>query len=243
MKHQYETFDTYETIDTVAQIRWILPTSTEVFIKRLYTLINRTGPIKTNRGSIGFRLIQSHANGRIEVKGDWFRGGELQQTAQDVFMADLTISELETNRIEVTFQGGLLPPNYAAYRERLAAMIDADYPGTRTRETSTSGRLNIGGDVVQRDKLESAGGHVIHAGQGATVIVIDGNVTLPPSNSNRQETMSLQQQLADARECLRLIEERKAQYVQEVDIPLQLVKEERRLKERVAVLEKELSLQ
>jgi len=40
-------------------------------------------------------------------------------------------------------------------------------------------------------------------------------------------------QLAEARKSLRLIQERKSQYVMETDIPLQLVEEERQLLERV----------
>src|SRR5512136_1675494 len=44
--------------------------------------------------------------------------------------------------------------------------------------TNVSGGINvdanqvdIGGDVVGRDKVETAGGHIIHAAAGATVIV------------------------------------------------------------------------
>jgi hypothetical protein len=33
------------------------------------------------------------------------------------------------------------------------------------------GDLNVGGDVVGHDKIESAGGHIIHAAAGATVII------------------------------------------------------------------------
>lgn len=32
-------------------------------------------------------------------------------------------------------------------------------------------RVDIGGDVIGRDKVESAGGHIIHAAAGATVII------------------------------------------------------------------------
>lgn len=52
---------------------------------------------------------------------------------------------------------------------------------------------------------------------------------------------SLQRQLADSRENLRLIQERKAQYVLETDIPLQLIREERRIQERIADLVHRLS--
>ena len=52
---------------------------------------------------------------------------------------------------------------------------------------------------------------------------------------------SLRRQLEEALENLRLIEERKSQYVMAVDVPLQFVKEERRLRERIAELERQLA--
>jgi hypothetical protein len=66
----------------------------------------------------------------------------------------------------------------------------------------------------------------------------------PPSSSahlSKEERESLERQLRSARENLRLIEERKAEYVLEADVPLQLIKEERRLKERLAEFERKLS--
>jgi len=51
------------------------------------------------------------------------------------------------------------------------------------------------------------------------------------------ELASLRRQLAEARENLRLIQERKSQYVMETDIPLDLIKRERQLVERIAELE------
>jgi len=47
--------------------------------------------------------------------------------------------------------------------------------------------------------------------------------------------------LGEARENLRLVEERKSEYVMAVDVPLQLVREERRLRERIAELERRLA--
>ena len=55
------------------------------------------------------------------------------------------------------------------------------------------------------------------------------------------EVASPRRQLEVARENLRLIEERNAKYVLEVDVPLQLIKEERRLRERIAELKRKLS--
>jgi hypothetical protein len=55
-----------------------------------------------------------------------------------------------------------------------------------------------------------------------------------------EEFDSLRRQLSEARANLQLLEERKSAYVLEVDVPLQLIKEERRLKERIAGLEAKL---
>jgi len=51
------------------------------------------------------------------------------------------------------------------------------------------------------------------------------------------ELASLRHQLAEARKNLRLIQERKSEYVLGTDIPLQLVKEERELPDNIEVLE------
>ncbi|CAG0998584.1 hypothetical protein GPROT1_03673 [Gammaproteobacteria bacterium] len=50
--------------------------------------------------------------------------------------------------------------------------------------------------------------------------------------------LSLAQQLAETREQLHLIEERKAEYVQQTDIPLQLIRDERHWGARLAELER-----
>ncbi len=56
------------------------------------------------------------------------------------------------------------------------------------------------------------------------------------------ERGSLERQLAESQANLRLIEERKAQYVLETDVPLQLLKEEGRLRQRIAELKARLGL-
>jgi len=52
---------------------------------------------------------------------------------------------------------------------------------------------------------------------------------------------SLEKQLSDAEENLRLIDERIAQYVQEVDVPLQLIKDQRRLQRWIARLQRQIA--
>ncbi len=63
------------------------------------------------------------------------------------------------------------------------------------------------------------------------------------SSASREDLSSLRRQLAEARENLRLIQERKDQYVLSTDVPLQLVKEERRWLDRIAELEQRLGAQ
>lgn len=61
-----------------------------------------------------------------------------------------------------------------------------------------------------------------------------------PAVLSPDERASLARQLVELRNNLRLIEERKTEYIQATDIPLQLVKDERRLREHIAELEMQL---
>lgn len=54
------------------------------------------------------------------------------------------------------------------------------------------------------------------------------------------ELESLQHQLTQAQENMRLIQERKSEYVLSTDIPIQLIKEEKRLQERINNLKKQI---
>ena len=54
------------------------------------------------------------------------------------------------------------------------------------------------------------------------------------------DPVSLRRQLAKARDNLRLIQERKSQYVMETDVPLQLIREEQHLLERIEELERRI---
>jgi nucleotide-binding universal stress UspA family protein len=63
------------------------------------------------------------------------------------------------------------------------------------------------------------------------------------SSASKEDLSSLRRQLAEARENLRLIQERKGEFVLSTDVPLQLVKEERRWLDRIAELEQRLAAQ
>jgi len=65
------------------------------------------------------------------------------------------------------------------------------------------------------------------------------DVVIPPPVDLAQVT-SLRLQLAQARENLRLIEERESEYVLPTDVPLQLVKDKRRLEEHITELKVQL---
>jgi hypothetical protein len=58
---------------------------------------------------------------------------------------------------------------------------------------------------------------------------------------NARQVASLHRQLSDAEENLRLIDERIAQYVQEVDVPLQLIKDQRRLQRWIVRLQQRMA--
>ncbi len=59
--------------------------------------------------------------------------------------------------------------------------------------------------------------------------------------ANRRTVASLVKQLSEAEENLRLIDERIAQYVQEVDVPLQLIKDQRRLQRWITRLQRQIA--
>lgn len=73
-----------------------------------------------------------------------------------------------------------------------------------------------------------------------TILVVLGAVGLRKGYL-RPKLGSPLDQLAEARENLRLIQERKSQFVLETDIPLQLIKEEQRLLKRIEELEQSAS--
>jgi len=59
--------------------------------------------------------------------------------------------------------------------------------------------------------------------------------------SSARQVASLTKQLSETEENLRLIDERIAQYVQAVDVPLQLIKDQRRLQKWIARLQRQIA--
>ena len=59
---------------------------------------------------------------------------------------------------------------------------------------------------------------------------------------SRSEAESLKHRLAEAEENLRLIRERKSEFVQQTDIPLQIIKDERRWEQEIKALRAQLAL-
>ncbi|MBD3309508.1 protein kinase, partial [candidate division KSB3 bacterium] len=138
------------------------------------------------------------------------------------------------------------------------ARIDADRGAGQVFRITTAGGavvfggLDIEGDFVGGDKRTGVDqrGQQVHGPQ--TTIAGDahgpvlsgefqGDVAVGDSGEAAEqmgrEADSLRRQLAEARENLSLIRERKAQYVMEVEIPLDLVKQERQIERLIAELE------
>ena len=143
------------------------------------------------------------------------------------------------------------PEQYARFASRLQTTGSAPR-STEASTTSINGgvniqseRVDIGGDVVGRDKVEIGGDFVgrdkisIILGDGQRVEPRDLSPTAITPGPERDEA-HLRRQLAEAEANLKLIRERKSQYVLEVDIPLQLIKEERNLLERITELKRQL---
>ena len=99
-------------------------------------------------------------------------------------------------------------------------------------------QVNAAGDYVDRRTTVIVGdGNVV--GDGSTSHVVKGGPPAPARADEGQQAddvASLRRQLAEARANLRLVEEREPEYVFGTDVPLQLVKEKRRLEERIAGL-------
>ena len=88
--------------------------------------------------------------------------------------------------------------------------------------------------ITHQEIRASEGSTISHvaqaAGSDATVVAGERQVVEP------ETVASLRRQLAEARKNLRLIEERKAEYVLSTDVPLQLIKGEQQLRARIAEL-------
>jgi hypothetical protein len=103
-------------------------------------------------------------------------------------------------------------------------------------------QVNVAGDYVDRRSTVVVGdGNVV--GDHSSSHVVKGR---PPAADRATEDwdndddVSLRRQLAEARANLRLIEERESSHVLSTDVPLELVKEKRRLQQRIADLEARL---
>jgi hypothetical protein len=108
-------------------------------------------------------------------------------------------------------------------------------------------QINVAGDYVEQ---RPSGGtrYEIHIEHASGLAIGDGAQVVQASSKSgdRGDTDAvtpLRRQLVEAEANLALIQERKTQYVLEVDVPLQLIKEERRLLARIADLKEKLGKQ
>lgn len=121
-------------------------------------------------------------------------------------------------------------------------------PSTQAPSEAQAGRDAVslsgsGGIATSGGVAAGAGGVAIGGDVHGDVIIQAGHDRAGQAQptGGAAEVDSLRRQLDELRANLRLIEERKAEYVESTGIPLQLVKEERQLRERIAQLERRIS--
>ena len=118
-----------------------------------------------------------------------------------------------------------------------AEPTSAETGATPAQNRGTVGGISIGSvqatNVVYGDATFDQRGSTFNAG-GA------GQSEPERGNSRADERASLQRQIASTEENLLLIEERKSEFVLGTDVPMQLLKEERQLRAKLAELKRRL---
>ena len=137
-------------------------------------------------------------------------------------------------------RGKLAEP--AAPRAGPASTAPSPAPVFDMRGQTVGTQINVDGDYIDRRSTVIVGdGNVV--GDRSSSRVVKGGAPVSdgePEGREAADVESLRRRLAEARENLRLVEEREAEYVLGTDVPLQLVKERRRLRRRIANLEARL---
>jgi seryl-tRNA synthetase len=155
----------------------------------------------------------------------------------------MTVTSAQYRDLEV--KRGELRRRYDALTKRIAA-LDTDIG----REMDAERRLVLQERRVdlatERDQvtadMERIEQQLTGIGAVATGVTPPAPAQIAPAVSlSAEEHASLVRQLTALRENLRLIEERKTEYVQSTDIPLQLVREEHRIRQQIAELEDQLN--
>jgi hypothetical protein len=127
----------------------------------------------------------------------------------------------------------------AKFYRRLLVHGTVDLAMNEARSTLiTNGRYDAAVPVLF---MRLRDGRLWRAGAQAAGQPIEPPQPIGPAALSKADRESLERQLASLRETLQLYEERKALYVGETDVPLQNLKEEQRLRKRIAELEQKLA--
>ena len=131
--------------------------------------------------------------------------------------------------------------NPARYREYADRLLTPDADATDAAPAHPQTNISYHATLAGSGAIAQGAG-ALAGGEGS--IVVGGRGEGPASglmaHLSPAETTSLLRQRNEWRENLRLIEERKSQFVQDTDVPLQLLKDERKIRERIADLEARL---
>ena len=132
--------------------------------------------------------------------------------------------------------------NPARYREYADRLLTPDADATDAAPAHPQTNISYHATLAGSGAIAQGAG-ALAGGEGS--IVVGGRQDIGPASEpmahlSPAETTSLLRQRNEWRENLRLIEERKSQFVQDTDVPLQLLKDERKIRERIADLEARL---
>lgn len=151
-----------------------------------------------------------------------------------------------SSRRHLETQHAELQRRYDTLTQRLAA-VDTDIDRELDSERKFVLQARRADLAAERNQVDADMERIELQLAGSGTVTTDGTAsasaqTTPTTGLLPEDRASLERQLADQRENLRLVEERKAAFVQETDIPLQLVRDERHLRERIAELKRRLGI-
>jgi hypothetical protein len=124
--------------------------------------------------------------------------------------------------------------------ERAAQQMSAAFSRGTAAPRPTPSVFNQSGQIVHGNQINVQGDYMDHSVTNLNAGREPPGQANPVIDEQAQERASLQRQLVNARENLRLIEENESEYVVRASVPPQLIKDERYWRDRIEYLETKL---
>jgi hypothetical protein len=198
-----------------------------------------------------FGLTRLFGAGVLEKLGDY----EKTTTLADKAYIHLSSEENLSRMVAMLIQGNNHVNNGRSKRGSVEEARDAYFDAIDLLDKLEETELKQGNRelyTVLKDRLRQNVDELLtkhSSGEVTTQAAISGRPTTGSLRGHlswlvpKEDSNLVRHELAEARENLRLIQERKAQFVTSTDVPLPLVKEERRLVDRIAELGRQLAIQ